>query len=459
MSSKKTSVWRIVLIIFLTLGLLIGMQYMPLSKWTNGKMSNINLFGDILNIGLPEETDISATPIDPMLNEEIEIDNRAIDTTGVAAGEKPLIAIQPNKEGNQVIIEDYTESGHGLEKLRQAIKDGRMGRIAVIGDSYIEGDIFTQDLRELMQSEHGGTGVGYVNMHSAFPGFRRSVAQSGGKGWKEVAANGKFDGKYMSLTQHYYKLNSPTKSTYKGTDTYKGGDRWNKSQFLFFAPKGAEIEVTTSSGAQTFRVEGSDSLQCITVNGSTDKFDVEVSNKSVIGLGVWLTDSAGVNVDCMSSRGFSGVTLGKINPEISSQMTKFVNYDLIILEFGINAMSAKQTNFDSYGKKMEAVIAHVRDCFPNADILLMGIGDRGSKRGTDVHSMTGAPYMISAQREAARRSRCLFWDTREAMGGEDAIVTWVRNGWANTDYVHLNHKGGRQLATPLFNAIQLNLNK
>ena len=140
-------------------------------------------------------------------------------------------------------------------------------------------------------------------------------------------------------------------------------------------------------------------------------------------------------------------------------MARHIDYDLIILEFGINAMSPQQTNFNVYRKKMEGVIAHVRECYPDADILLLGIGDRGSKKGTEVHSMTSAPYMVSAQREAARRARCLFWDTREAMGGEDAIVNWVRQGWANTDYVHLNHKGGKQLAMPLFKAIEHNLEK
>ncbi|MCM1293152.1 MAG: GDSL-type esterase/lipase family protein [Bacteroides sp.] len=432
---------------------------MPLSKWSNGKLSNVNLFGDVLNIGLPEETAIADMPVDPMLEEEIEVDTRDIDTAAVAEGEMPLIAIQPNKQGDQVVIEDYTVSGHGLENLRNAIKEGRMARIAIIGDSYIEGDIFAQDLREMLQETYGGTGVGYVNMHSDFPGFRRSVKQGGGKGWKEYAANGKFDERYMGLTQHYYKLTSPTTSTYAGSTSYKNVDRWNRSQFLFFTDKAAKITVTTATGEQVIDVEPSEELQALTIDGSTDVFDVKVDTPSLIGVGVWLTDTTGVNVDCMSSRGFSGVTLAKVNHDMAKKMAEFVDYDLIILEFGINAMSPKQTNFDNYSKKMEKVIAHVHSCFPNADILMLGIGDRGSKKGSEVHSMTGAPYMVAAQREAARHGRCLFWDTREAMGGEDGIVNYVRQGWANTDYIHLNHKGGRELATPLYKAIKLNLDK
>ena len=51
--------------------------------------------------------------------------------------------------------------------------------------------------------------------------------------------------------------------------------------------------------------------------------------------------------------------------------------------------------------------------------------------------------MIS-QRDIARNSRCIFWDTREAMGGENSIVDWANANpsRANKDYIHLTHSGG-----------------
>ena len=126
-------------------------------------------------------------------------------------------------------------------------------------------------------------------------------------------------------------------------------------------------------------------------------------------------------------------------------------------EFGINAMSAQQKNYSVYRSRMVDVINHVRQCYPNADILLMGVGDRGEKRGSQVRSMATAEAMVSAQRDAARRAHCLFWDTREAMGGEDAVVEWSSAGLINKDYIHLTHKGGARLARELFNAIQTDL--
>lgn len=159
----------------------------------------------------------------------------------------------------------------------------------------------------------------------------------------------------------------------------------------------------------------------------------------------------------MSSRGFSGVTLTNISSGLCRAMARDVNYDLIILEFGINAMSANQTNYSVYSNKMVEVINHVRTCYPNADILVMGIGDRGQRKGGAVHSMAAAPHMVAAQRDAARRAHCLFWDTREAMGGEDAVVKWSQQKLVNTDYIHLTHQGGAKLAELLFKALQQQL--
>ena len=103
---------------------------------------------------------------------------------------------------------------------------------------------------------------------------------------------------------------------------------------------------------------------------------------------------------------------------------------------------------------MVKVIRHLRSCYPNADFLVMGIGDRGQKKGGGVKSMSTVPNMIEAQRTAARTAGCLFWDTRAAMGGEDAIVEWSKTGRANKDYIHLTHKGGADLAGEFVNALQ-----
>ena len=62
--------------------------------------------------------------------------------------------------------------------------------------------------------------------------------------------------------------------------------------------------------------------------------------------------------------------------------------------------------------------------------------------------MKTAAAMTAAQRDIARNTGCVFWDTREAMGGENSIVAWAKADppRANKDYIHLTHHGGSVLA-------------
>lgn len=457
------------IILLIAVAVLAGVSLLPLSRWTGGKVKDFSLVSDILKeTGIIEGTPSWDEPedIDPELLKAQQEEAKADSLAALAAiAPKPgdpidtiISPVKPCRVGELVQIEDYTTLSNGLSRLRSTLASGSLARIAVVGDSYIEGDIFTQDLRTLLQAEYGGEGVGYVNMHTDFPGFRRSIKQ-GGSGWTSFTANKKAQNRYLDLAEQYFTPKGTALSTYAGTKaTPPFTERWSRSRFLFLAPQGAQIDVKTDEAEwETRNIAPSDSVQSIDVARSVSKFAIRTTEPSLIGLGVWLDGNGGVSVDCMSSRGFSGITLSRISPELCSQMSAVIDYDLIVLEFGINAMSAKQKNYTVYCKRMVDVINHVRLCYPHADILLMGVGDRGEKHGAQVRSMSTAPYMIEAQRDAARRAHCLFWDTREAMGGEGAVVAWSSEGLINKDYIHLTHKGGARLAAELFKAIQQQL--
>lgn len=454
------------IIILIAVIIVAVVSLLPLSEWSGGRIKDFSLVSDILKEtgimeGEPSYSSSSSEDIDPALlkaEEESEKGSAVSLAFNDSVDIDTIISpVKPSRVGELVKVEDYTTLGVGFTHLKSALSSGRLSRIAVVGDSYIEGDIFTQDLRELFQSKYGGEGVGYVNMHTDFPGFRRSVRQSG-SGWKSYSANKKADKKYLDLSEQYFKPTGSATSLYAGTSAYPQTGSWSCSKFLFISPEDTEISVKTDDSEWEVRnIAASPNVQCLEIDATVSKFGVKTSSTSLIGLGVWLDGNAGVSLDCMSSRGFSGITLTRVSPELSREMAEFVNYDLIILEFGINAMSAKQKNYSVYCSRMVEVINHVRKCYPEADILLMGVGDRGERRGSQVRSMATAQAMIDAQRDAARRAHCLFWDTREAMGGEDAVVKWCSDGLINKDYIHLTHKGGARLAKELFNAIQSDL--
>lgn len=449
------------LIAAIALAVVVGVSFLPLGKMTDGRLKDFSLFHDILPDSLLDsEADTPVEEIDPELlkaQQQASAVASQLDADGNPVYNDTIISeVKPKRDGELTVIEDYTVGEVGLYHFKKALQEGRLARMTVLGDSYIEGDIFTQNLRELLQTAYGGQGTGYMNLHSDFPGFRRSVKQ-GGNGWTEYSAAKKSNKAYLGISEHYFIPKGNALATYKGSTSLQHVDKWSVSRFLFIAPEPTTILVKTTGDWIEYPVEGSPDVQAITLEGETAEFDVRSSSRKLVALGVWLDGTTGVGVDCMSSRGYSGVTLAKVNVDLCHQMARFVNYDLIVLEFGINAMTSKQTDYSIYANKLVEVINHVRRCYPGADILLMGIGDRGEKVAGQVKSMRSAPYMVEAQRTAARRAHCLFWDTRDAMGGDDAIVRWSKEGKANKDYIHLTHSGGADLANLMFNAMQQQL--
>ncbi|MDE5838089.1 MAG: hypothetical protein K2H39_03465 [Paramuribaculum sp.] len=463
------------IIIILAVILVAAISFAPLKKWSKGQLKDFSLVSDILYDSLlvdDEEDDSIALPdVDPALLLAMQADSvkgktikiTQLDSLVAEDGDiEEVVLPEPivveRTEAGVLPIEDYSPSGNGLAHLRAALNSPSLARIAVVGDSYIEGDIFAQDVREKLQSIYGGSGVGYMSMYSEFPGFRRSVRQSG-KGWTiHMAGKSGSSDKYMGLWENYFTSQGNAYSQYKGSSKPLHVDSWSISRFLFIAPNDCKIKVKANDIESEFDFYGSNEVQEVKlVNPGTTEFSISVSSSSIIGLGVWLNSESGVSVDCMSSRGFSGVTLVSISKVISAETRQMIDYDLIILEFGINALTAKQKDYSVYCKRMVNVINHLRECYPNADFMLMGIGDRGQKKGTSVKSMSTVQNMIEAQRTAARTAGCLFWDTRAAMGGEDAIVEWSKKGMANKDYIHLTHKGGEALADEFVKALRHSL--
>lgn len=468
---------HITFLVVISFGLLLILSAVPWSRLTNNYIKDFNLFEDLfpseqvmMSSDIPQDPELqsllSAGNIAeggggsaPVLADSTVSDSAAVDTVAPA----PAIAATeaPVRDG-VVMIEDYTGDSMPLRRFRTALAEAgsRTVRVAVLGDSYIEGDIFCQNLRELLCERFGGEGVGYVPMHTEFPGFRRSVRQTD-SGWKmHDIRNLASRDTIRPLSGCYAKSTGKASAKFEGTKALAGTASWTNSSFVFISPAAGTITLTASDDVPyTFEVEASRAPQVLNLPGLTTSFKIESSIPGLIGLGVYLEGSRGVRLDCMSVRGNSGMGLRSLKKPMCSDISELADYDLIILEFGMNAISADCTDYTNYGKAMEKAIHRVAEYYPEADIILMGVGDRGAKKGTEVKSLEAVAAMTKAQRETAARCRINFWDTRAAMGGEDAVVDWRSRKLLNADYIHLNHAGGAELAKLFDSALQIAVNE
>ena len=372
----------------------------------------------------------------------------------------------PRRAGDVILFEDYSVGQTGLSHLLSALcgRDtlGRPVRIAFLGDSFIEADIFTQDVRSLLQSRYGGCGVGYLAMHSDFPGFRRSVVQSDA-GWEvhSVLKPADVDWGIMTLHQQYFVPLEGAKGLYRGTTRIERADSWNLSRFVFVAHNDCSVQLKIAdSDWQTFPIEGSPEIQTLEMPGNTNLFQVRMGAvPGFAAIGVWLDDTGGVAVDNISTRGYSGLSLASLSQSRSRQMNHAVPYDAIVLQYGLNVMTPEILRYDSYARRMVAVIKHLQACYPQTDIILMGVGDRSRKVNGSFTTMQAAVALSRAQRMAARSAGIVFWDTFEAMGGQNGMLDYVAKKQANKDYTHINHKGGKRLAEEFVKSLEYLVNQ
>lgn len=440
-----------VYIIFIALVILLAVSLLPLNKISGGLLKDFSFISDIVN---DDESDEDVSPLNvaeldadiaEMLNNCQHDTIAKADTLVVAVEDTINIAVADSIEYTEPVIEDYTPGQSGLSHLKAALsqRNNRCVRIAFLGDSYIEGDILTQNIREILQDTYSGAGIGYTPIHSETPGFRRSVKQIS-SGWNIIDI--KETTKTMPLSGLYCKAVENAKSQFKGTSKLRHLDSWGTTTLLFKAPTATDIKIEIAGQEiDTRHVEGSENVQAIVINNSSDnvKFSSKSTDMSVFG--VYLNDASGIAVDNMPIRGYAGIRHHKISADLISQMRVYIDYDLIIVEYGINAISSGVLDYTYYKDALKKDILKIRECYPNADILLFGVGDRGEKRNGQVHTMKALKPMIKAQRQLAKELGILFWDTQLAMGGDDAIVEWTKNKDTNKDYIHLSFKGGERL--------------
>ncbi len=471
-------IWAVLFLYLLT--------QLPIIQWNGFSTKSVDLFSDIRvdepMLELPGETDWQDEESDSLfLPQEPEVlpEVTSPDTTIARPVEQPQVRVPiekivvdtvfpddpPRVEGDVTLFEDFSPNRDGLSHLLAAIQArdtlSRPVRIAFLGDSFIEADIFTQDVRSLLQSRYGGRGVGYMAMHSDFPGFRRSVVQSD-NGWStySVLKPKEADWKILTAHQQYFVPLEGARSTFKGTTRVERAESWSLSRFLFVARQDCEVELKLSDGEwQSFSVTGSPRLQALELAGETASFQVRMGNvPDFAAIGVWLDDSHGVAVDNISTRGYAGLSLVSISRSRSAQMDEFVPYDAIVLQYGLNIITPEILRYESYARKMVAVINHLKTCYPRTDIILMGVGDRSQKINGDFTTMPAVVALSKAQRAAARQAGVVFWDTYQAMGGHNGMLDYVAHQQANKDYTHINHKGGKRLATEFVKSLQQAMN-
>ena len=364
-------------------------------------------------------------------------------------------------------IEEYADStmrgmSHFYAKLSHLDTLKRPVRIAYFGDSFIEADIFTAHLREKLQRQYGGCGVGYVSMYSPIAGFRRTVKHKA-EGWTRhlVSDSIGFNRSLQDLSNQYFIAQAGAYTQLEGQSRYVSLLDTCHSSTLFFRSEDSLNVTPFINGVKqpVHKVRGADYLQAITVKGKIGKVQwmIDRIDSTACFYGVSMDPVKGVVVDNYSVRGSSGRQLQGIPSDVFHRYNKLRTYDLVVLQYGLNVAHGEVTNYDYYTHSMIPVVERIKRLFPQASVLIVSVGDREVKNEEgDLHTMPAVKSLIQYQKKLAYETKVAFWNMYEAMGGEGSIVEMVNSNppKANLDYTHINFRGGETLAGLLFEAMK-----
>ena len=352
------------------------------------------------------------------------------------------------------IITDYSGGnsgglGHFYECLDSVETMGRPVRIAYYGDSFIEGDILTADIRDILQKRYGGCGVGWVDCAKGTNGFRPTV-KIVSDGFTPHLTNEKpFDSSRQGINQKYYTLNRHARLTYKSLTFRKRRSTWQKARLWFKTQEPMTVTIGNDSSAVRHEFQPSPNIQYLETYGKADAitYNIEAGEGTTV-FGASLEPVKGIVVDNLGLRGLPGFSLAKIPDATLRQFYRMRPYDLIIIHYGINcAVDGNPESFyKAYIKKMTEIVEKMKRACPGASIMVCNVSDRDQRSADGIRTMNAVKKLARYQRQIASESGVAFFDLFNAMGGDESMAKYVEKGWANKDYIHINFEGGKHIA-------------
>ncbi|MCD6565842.1 MAG: hypothetical protein J7K53_07845 [Bacteroidales bacterium] len=343
-------------------------------------------------------------------------------------------------------------------------------RILHYGDSQIEGDRITSLIREYLQNEFGGKGPGLLLPGMVVP-LTASVKMKSSKNWrlftrKEVNDSVISNNKLGVMLQFSGFSNSASFSVRNSSICPVHAKSYDLCTILYGnnkVPVSLEIKsngipvktdtlktIVTGYMLKSYRLESPEQLE-ITFK-STGSIDL---------YGIALDGSYGVSMDNIPLRGSAGLEFTKTDRIMLEKMYHDLNVSLVLLQFGVNVAPNIVESYSYYEHAFYRQLKLLKQIKPDLSIVVMGISDMARKEETRVVSYPNLEKIRDAQKNAAFKAGCAFWDSYEAMGGEGSMTDWANGDppLARKDFIHLTYTGSNKLAEMFLKSLMSDFRK
>ncbi len=387
--------------------------------------------------------------------------------------DKPLI--QPGKIRQHL---EYPENDKKIlypffNHLNNLKSSGELIRILHYGDSQIEGDRITSYIRNELQKQFGGSGIGMfapvlikgtnISMKHKLDGtWERYTYQSIKKGnifHKRLGALMSF-GRFVPTNASNDKMYQGEITLEKSNLTYQKTREFKQCRVFYGYNDGpfiAELKYKDQTiDAEIITV--SRQLNTITWNTNKALDQITISFKGEDSPDIYaiaLDDYKGVAVDNIPLRGSSGTDFTKTDLAFLRSMYQRLNVKLIIMEFGVNLVPYIRNDYSYYEKQFYKQLKTLKSLRPDISIIVVGVSDMSQNANGQYVSYPNIEKIREAQKSAAFKAGCAFWDMYEAMGGKNSMPAWVNAdpALARPDFTHFSWKGSIVISKMFYEAL------
>jgi hypothetical protein len=380
----------------------------------------------------------------------------AIDATKLARFkcESPLldVPIPPLVDPKSTLASFYERvaglaRGHAKEHVR----------IAMYGDSNLTADAATGRLRRQLQGRFGDGGHGYVALAQPWPWYSHNDVHHDGtwklpNGFRQIATSNRktADGHY-GFANIASECAVPGCSAWVSTEPKEGAPIGRTASrfdlYYLKQPAGGRFDValdgtvvrSLDARAQTFeaafeRFETTDARHELKVLirgfGPVRLFGVAIER-----------ETPSIQVDCLGTGSLNLEQLTQVQNDTRRAQLERRAYDLVIIQLGTNVWGTDAEN----KKHAKTFVDELRAARPALPILFLSPPDSTTEED-DTRSDPRLAGLAKTMRVIAEENGAAFWDHRAAMGGDQAILTFIKKGLVEHDRIHLKKQGHELMA-------------
>ena len=363
--------------------------------------------------------------------------------------------------------DDYTFFDPVFQAFERARKEGKTVRVVHYGDSQIELDRISSNLRDALQERFGGEGTGMFPALTRTPMASISHSAAGGMAGFPMVGDSLTrragHNRYGPLSQVVSVQGSGTVSlrALRQKSTLERVKHFSSVSVLY-GRASEDFAVTVQSDTlkpdPVTRKQGGLTWTTWKFSKPVDKATLRFTGSAEV-YGIATDGRAGVTVDNVPLRGSTGTILTRIDKDLMKNAYALDDPRLIILQFGGNFVPAAGSSkaISGYMDKVRDQIAWFQEAVPGGKVLFIGPSDMAAWDEEDgrLHTYRRLAEVVDSLKAVTLKCGAAYWDLYGMMGGANSMPQWVRHkpALAGPDYVHFTPAGAKVVGETLSHSL------